>query len=42
MIPFMTGLWWIGMRNVKMAEILSHNHFRKQNNLQRSFRLNLS
>jgi protease PrsW len=35
MIPFMIVLWWIGMKNLKMAEILSQEHFRKQYNLQK-------
>ncbi|PLR99768.1 glutamic-type intramembrane protease PrsW [Bacillus sp. T33-2] len=30
MVPFMVFLWWLGLRKVKMARILSARHFQKQ------------
>lgn len=29
-LPFMVFLWWLGLRKVKLAKILSTNHFKKQ------------
>ncbi|MDR6998571.1 glutamic-type intramembrane protease PrsW [Neobacillus niacini] len=34
--PFMIFLWWLGLRKVKMAKILSANHFKKKYTVQKS------
>ncbi|OIK15551.1 protease PrsW [Bacillus sp. MUM 116] len=34
--PFMIFLWWFGLRKVKMAKILSANHFKKKYSVQKS------
>jgi protease PrsW len=33
--PFMLFLWWLGLRKVKKAKILSANHFKKQYTIQK-------
>lgn len=30
MVPFMIFLWWLGLRKVKMAKVMSIQHFEKQ------------
>lgn len=34
--PFMIFLWWLGLRKVKMAKILSAKHFNKQYPIQKT------
>lgn len=34
-LPFMFFLWWLGLRKVKLAKILSANHFKKQFPIQK-------
>ncbi|WML45136.1 glutamic-type intramembrane protease PrsW [Neobacillus sp. PS3-40] len=33
--PFMIFLWWLGLKKVKMAKVLSANHFKKQYPVQK-------
>jgi protease PrsW len=41
MIPYMIFLWWLGMKKVQMAEILSKDHFSKLYSIQRRSKSNL-
>lgn len=34
--PFMIFLWWLGLKKVKMAKVLSANHFKKQYPVQKT------
>jgi protease PrsW len=34
--PFMIFLWWLGLKKVKMAKVLSANHFKKQFPVQKT------
>lgn len=35
-LPFMVFLWWLGLRKVKMAKILSANHMKNKYRLQKT------
>jgi protease PrsW len=35
MLPFMTFLWWVGLRKVKRARVLSTQHYQKEYEMKR-------